>query len=352
MLHPDRSLLAAVALVVSCTTADPGDSGERASTLGQVTTVRLEERPHARLVRPSSVTQAPNGDLVIGDRVQGAFLRFTASGQFVGFVGRKGAGPGEFESPRTVAFLGDSLLVGIDPGLRRAQRFRLDGTLVGPAFSIPFDFSMAAWDSTGVWFGGSNVVENYSILHWNGNDSVGQALVTLPDSLRSWPLLMLLGGGIPLPAGDTLIVGYGPGMLRLAHPRSGRTFADISVPHRDRRGLSADAIAAAQVGDGMGVINAASSLAALGRLSDGGLALVYRDLTRTQVGFTGVIYLTILDSSFAPMCIDAPVPLLAEEAPLMWFAGDTLLVFEQSVVSVDSVESVVRRWPIRPSAKC
>jgi hypothetical protein len=80
---------------------------------------------------PTNVAFAPNGDFYVGDGYGSShMLRFSASGSFLGEVGRPGSGDGEFATPhgQWVDTRGpDPVLVVADRGNRRLQAFTLDG---------------------------------------------------------------------------------------------------------------------------------------------------------------------------------------------------------------------------------
>ncbi len=80
---------------------------------------------------PTNVAFAPNGDFYVGDGYGSShMLRFSASGAFLGEIGRPGHGDGELDNPhgQWVDTRGpDPVLVVADRGNRRLQTFTLDG---------------------------------------------------------------------------------------------------------------------------------------------------------------------------------------------------------------------------------
>ena len=83
---------------------------------------------------PTNVAFAPNGDFYVGDGYGSShMLRFSASGAFLGEIGRPGHGDGEFDTPhgQWVDTRGpEPVLVVADRGNRRIQVFSLDGTFI------------------------------------------------------------------------------------------------------------------------------------------------------------------------------------------------------------------------------
>ncbi len=81
--------------------------------------------------QPSAVLVAPNGDIFIGDGHGGnsnaRVLKFSKDGKFIKAWGKKGAGPGEFETPHALAMDSRGRLFVGDRGNNRIQIFDQDG---------------------------------------------------------------------------------------------------------------------------------------------------------------------------------------------------------------------------------
>ncbi|MDO8632483.1 MAG: peptidyl-alpha-hydroxyglycine alpha-amidating lyase family protein [Phycisphaerales bacterium] len=80
---------------------------------------------------PSAVLIAPNGDIFIGDGHGGnsnaRMLKFSKDGHFIKAWGKKGTGPGDFETPHTLAMDSRGRLFVGDRGNNRIQIFDQDG---------------------------------------------------------------------------------------------------------------------------------------------------------------------------------------------------------------------------------
>lgn len=342
----------ALFLAIPAMSCAPDQHVRNTASLRVIDSIVLHDGRGERLARPSSIAVAPNGDYYISDRLQGLAFRYSRHGILLNTIGTKGAGPGEFQSPRGFAFLGDSQVVAVDPGLRRAQRFSSDGHLIGEPYKLPFDFSMATGIGNAIWFGGSEPSGGMSVIRWTpGNDS-SKSMLPLPMELHN-PLLLLLGGAVIAAHPDTLVVGFGPsGTLRIASPATGRILDTLVVPVRVRRGLTETALRAATEGDGFGVLNSASSLAAIGFLPQGRFEIVFQDLRRVQTEFLSQLYLSIVGDSARSNCIDIPVPQLDSVRPLLTFHGDTLVMLEQPIIGDTAVVTVVRSLILDPDANC
>jgi sugar lactone lactonase YvrE len=81
--------------------------------------------------QPSAVLVAPNGDIFIGDGHGGnsnaRMLKFSKDGKLIKTWGKKGTGPGDFETPHTLAMDSRGRLFVGDRGNNRIQIFDQDG---------------------------------------------------------------------------------------------------------------------------------------------------------------------------------------------------------------------------------
>ena len=83
---------------------------------------------------PSAVLVAPNGDIFVGDGHGGdsnaRIVKFSRDGTFINTWGKKGAGPGDFETPHVLAMDSSGRLFVGDRGNNRIQIFDQDGTFI------------------------------------------------------------------------------------------------------------------------------------------------------------------------------------------------------------------------------
>ena len=84
--------------------------------------------------QPSAVAIAPNGDIFVGDghgaMSNARIVKFSKDGKFIKTWGKHGAGPGEFETPHTVAFDSKGRLFVGDRTNNRIQIFDQDGNFI------------------------------------------------------------------------------------------------------------------------------------------------------------------------------------------------------------------------------
>lgn len=86
----------------------------------------------------------PDGTIFTAHPQESQIRVHDASGSFVGTIGRKGEGPGEFDRVGVMAIVGDTLWV-LDHGLYRFSYFNLDGRLLGTR-RIPVDLGDSPTD--------------------------------------------------------------------------------------------------------------------------------------------------------------------------------------------------------------
>jgi sugar lactone lactonase YvrE len=81
--------------------------------------------------QPSDILVAPNGDVFVADGHGGnsnaRIVKFTKDGKFIKAWGKKGAGPGEFETPHGLAMDSSGRLFVADRGNNRIEIFDQDG---------------------------------------------------------------------------------------------------------------------------------------------------------------------------------------------------------------------------------
>lgn len=83
----------------------------------------------------SLITRFPNGEVALYDRSERRIGVYSETGELLRQIGRSGAGPGEYETPRNLIALPDSSLVVIDAALGRLSVFDGRGKFVN---STPF----------------------------------------------------------------------------------------------------------------------------------------------------------------------------------------------------------------------
>lgn len=132
-------LLAATFLLFGCRSAARSRGAEASLTQWKATEdlrIGSESNPGTSLTYVGSLAVGPNGDVYV-TQPQNADIRvFDGDGHPVRTIGRRGGGPGEFQSVSTMGFFGDTLYA-LDPGATRVTFFSDTGAVLGTLSTLP-----------------------------------------------------------------------------------------------------------------------------------------------------------------------------------------------------------------------
>jgi hypothetical protein len=146
-------------------------------------------------IPPAGVAVQADGELWIADRQAIEVRRFDQNGRYLGSIGRRGNGPGEFQSIDGIDRLDESRTVVWDGSLRRVSIFHADGS-----FAHMFRPMVALWSPTvrsifvdslqRIWLLDTGRVSRGD-YHWRRFDESGANLDSLPipAPARSGPQL-------------------------------------------------------------------------------------------------------------------------------------------------------------------
>lgn len=127
---------------------------------------------------PSDVIVAPNGDIFVADGHGGdsnaRIVKFTKDGKFIKSWGKKGSGPGEFDTPHAIALDSQGRLFVGDRNNNRIQIFDQDGKFIAQwkQFSRPSGIDIDAHDTIYVSDSESNDEANAG---WKRGIRIGSA---------------------------------------------------------------------------------------------------------------------------------------------------------------------------------
>jgi DNA-binding beta-propeller fold protein YncE len=109
--------------------ASSSAAGLGAPALGAAETLRVAARlgEKSHLQSPRGLAVDPSGNVFVADTGNFRVVKFDASGREVAVIGRKGSGPGEFESPWLPGVDGKGQLYVLDPRRGRVSIFGNDG---------------------------------------------------------------------------------------------------------------------------------------------------------------------------------------------------------------------------------
>lgn len=135
----------------------------------------------------ASVAVTDDGTVWVGDSQLGAIRRYGPDGGYLGQVGRKGEGPGEFRYPTSMRVLSDGTLVVWDAGQIRVSRFAPDGSFLD-------SFSPATHMIGGEPF--EVDIDDTLYLFVSNMASLTREQMIRPGSLRLWWMRMTLDGEV------------------------------------------------------------------------------------------------------------------------------------------------------------
>lgn len=328
-------VLAAVALLLNadCTDADraPPGAGPAVRTYG---ILRLQEPDSLYLARPSAMERGAHGETFVSDIVANRVVRYDADGTPTQVIGRPGGGPGEFRQAASVFFRDDSTLAVLDLSRGAYQLFDIEtGTFRRALPCEGLGWSVAYQDSV-IWLGAMNLRRGTSIaVLAAGADSFEYKIPLPPEYLRTQILAGTYVGAHVVAWRDTLLVGMTGSDLLRVFTTDGRLVDSVRVPVRVRRGVPPD-IEQLLTRPRQGVrewARLSSSLVGLFRQSQGELVLVHADYRNVRPTASADVYVTTLAPDRRTACVDTPLQVSFDAAPILSFRADTLYVLDREV---------------------
>jgi hypothetical protein len=110
----------------------------------------------------SEILALPDGSVLIFDRLVPALRHYGGDGRLIRTIGRKGAGPGEYEASGGLALLQDGRIAMWDPRNGRIQLYSQDGT-AGEMIRLPSGF----FSTRSVWTDASGRIYYRAVLRGN-----------------------------------------------------------------------------------------------------------------------------------------------------------------------------------------
>ncbi len=350
--------------------AESCPAGSNPPTIRPVGSTVLSEGDSVRLGNPGATFVATtSGVMFFPDHSSGVLAAFGRDGSYLGAVGKKGGGPGEFVGIGTFGLATDSLLFFDDNAGRRLNIYSLnDRQAIG---SISYE-GYLAWITAsrgdlilGLTAMGSRrtvtIGRQDSLLRELGKGLPGPLMsrfVKTPPEYAIYPLLSEWNDTKVIGSADSLVVAFG-GLSYLARQSFDADSQDvIEIPRCHRRGSPVDSLnawfrhrpttAQEQLTIDAHTSRSISALLGMWRLSDGTVAVWYQDPWFEDKVLKAVAFVTILDRNLARACVDVRIEAPGLERPRIAMQGDTLLVLDQRETggAEPRVESVVGRFII------
>jgi hypothetical protein len=351
------ALACSIAMAATATGQRPAQSSLRA-----VDSVRIQESDTLFVSRPSQLILGPRGHLYLTESREARVLDIGPNGRIERVFGRKGRGPGEFESPAALAMLGDTLLAVYDHAtkrvtfvdLRRWTLQRVSPLLTQWLPAIKFsngDLLVTAWDfetKTSI----AKAVE--------GTGALDERQGVIP-SLGAQTQLLITGAfwnGTFAPVGDQIFAMFEVSNSLYFWKRGAREARETVLPVIRRRGvppglfetLLRDPSKATPA-----MLYDRSAPVALAPLSGDVIGIVTVDFKVDADKWSGTHYLTLYDHRRDRVCADVSIPAsrlnvsLMDPLPIVAFRGDTLALLEQTANQAGDPIQLLRRYRIDPS---
>lgn len=344
-----------VALSVGCTEQATPDGAGTSSTaaLSLLGRTVLHEVDTAVIGRPNRLAITSTGTVLVSDFPSASVLQFGTDGHFLGRIGQKGDGPGEFAIPSLMAQAGSTIVV-LDARRRIAQYFSPTGENLRRATELGLVPSGLAADDRELWVGGFayDSAAATGVVRFDMADLVADPVMRMPRVLVEHPVLSGLGGAQVAVGDDDVLVGFGAlDWLYLLDRRTGALRDSIEIPRRVRRGVPLDDARANKFRSAGELIAVSSALVDVSYGPSGVPIVMHWDITPQEGSRTAKYYLSVLSRQGASKCIDIQVPLEPESAPKTRLVADTLMILNQIVDSLGRVTSAVERHWI-DTARC
>jgi|GEM_PF-2288062 len=324
--------------------------------------VRVLESDTLFVSRPTQMVLGARGNVYLTESREARVLDIAPTGRINGVFGRKGRGPGEFESPSAITMLGDTVLAVYDHATKRVtlidiQRWtlkRVSPLLTQWLPAIKFydgDLFVTSWDfetKTSI----ARVVEGTGALE----DRQG----VIP-SLGAQTQMLITGAfwnGTFAPVGDQMFAMFEVSNSLYAWKRGAREAREIALPVVRRRGVPPGLFGTllqdpAKATPAM--LLDRSAPVAIAPVSADIVGIVTVDAKVTSEQWSGVHYLTLYDHRRNRVCADVPVPAsqikvaLMDPLPIVALHGDILALLEQAVDQAGDPVQLLRRYRIEPS---
>jgi hypothetical protein len=324
-----------------------GCLGDQSSNIGidadlnSTTLFTLEELPNAPLGDFASLLRWRDG-WVLADGTNQQIVVFDSIGHRLGSMGRPGGGPGEFKRLGPIALLNDSTILALDHSLQRlstwnlVERATLGGARPIRAPNVP---GTLLWRPDGVLIGGIWPQDLQSLELLDGETlEPSRRAATAPSLYRGSQYVAGSFSSTSVASiGDSLLIGWQlVDSVRMLGPslEPGRM---IPVPVARRRGTPPDLIQRGKnIGDVVGMLPFTSLLYRLGQLSDGRIGITHADMLREvdgngrTRGGSREVWLTVLDRSGAPLCVDERIAARTQDLVRPYFIRGELIVFRTS----------------------
>jgi hypothetical protein len=325
--------------------------------------VRIQESDTLFVAYPSHLVLGAGGRVFLTDSREARILDIAPNGRIERVFGRKGRGPGEFESPTAMTMVGDTLLAVYDHSNKRVtfvdvRRWTLQR--VGPLLTqwppviriSNRDLLVTSWDFDARTSIARVVEETGALDERQGNIPALGAQTQMLITGMFWNSTFV-------PVGDEIFAMYEVSNSLFAWKRGARDAREIALPVVRRRGIQ-PGFFESLLRDPSRVTPAMlydrSVPVDLAPVSEDVIAIVTRDVNVDADKWRAQHHVTLYDRRRNRLCVDLEVPashvsvaLMKDPLPIVALRGDTLALLEQVVTQSGDPVQLLRRYRLEPS---
>ncbi|MGH7582772.1 MAG: hypothetical protein ACREL5_06060 [Gemmatimonadales bacterium] len=353
-MKPRDRVTCVLVLICACARGPHGqphvNSRVRGPELRRVSSTELVDTGRAPLgAYTSFFTRSATGITYIGDQQYKRVVVFASNGRRMADIGQAGDGPGEFQIPAALGLIHhDSVLAVNDAGRRTMELFDATAGTFLRMFPLPVEWIGQDWVT-----GPDDIVFATQMA-----DSLIGRWRTAGDSIQRFgasPRMLVQHPGLYLSHGQTNVAPAGSGFAVFVPTEPGIRIVDrngvpqglVVLPVARRAGEPSDlAVRQAKLARDRRYDVIGSSADGLHRLTGGELVVIHLDVDRLGDADHGRfgnfrLYASLVSADDQRACVDAPVPIQTDVAPIPAFVGDTMFVLARSVSADNGVRDAV-----------
>lgn len=347
--------VATLALALVCGCGEVAPQSEPSLALHEAGATPLADPDSAPIELIGGFARTRDGHYLLADRQRGAIVVYSPSGERLRSIGRRGSGPGEWESgPFGIYPLDDTKYAVSDGGLLKV--FSLDRPDdAWTRAQSPMSAAFAAGEGA-VFARRIDASHRSTIARFSGPTDSAQLGGPFPSQLgRSKLVDMMLTFVAATPLGGDSVAAFTQGSDYLFVGPFAGPFDSVFVPPLTRRGAMAEVLGAVRDADPESAMRAAykaSYPSGVYRLQTAGqLALLTIDQEFKGDRMAGSLNVALVNHRSRRSCGEMRVPVETDPQPFATVAGDTLFVFSHEVdTTVTRSRPMLRKFRIESTS--
>ncbi len=297
-----------------------------------IDSVRLTENDTVTLGRPAGLAITPEA-VFVTDNANKQVSEYGRDGHLIRQFGRRGKGPGEFESVGAVVVVNDSLLAiknlasaSVDLFDRRTARFMKRVHVPSRLYDLVADDGQVS--------GGAIAADGRSsVFSFAVGDSAGVSSGVVPTIYQEYPILVGPFGTVAHDRRGQLLVQAFEASNYLFYTVPFGSVDSIDLPKLRRKGAQTTLLrkVAVDTARGREALFGSSIPMHVRILNDSIVAVVHSDVQLDRNLFRGRYFLSLLDIRHYRVCLDIPLTLPTDPLPRLQIVGDTVFALVQHV---------------------